>query len=75
METGINTMSKVNVRIRLKTGRLVSLIIALPLDIRDYNRDTISDCVTDYLQDNKIDYKWYKIESYEQGKEANKKTD
>ena len=53
----------INVRVRLITGDAVTVKYELPNDIKDYNKDTIDDAVSDWLDENKVEYKWYRVEN------------
>lgn len=53
----------INVRVRLKTGEAVTVKAELPDNIKDYSKDTINDIVSDWLDDNKVEYKWYRVEN------------
>lgn len=53
----------INVRVRLKTGEAVTVKAEIPDDIKDYGKDTIDDAVSDWLDENKIEYKWYRVEN------------
>lgn len=35
--------------------------VDLPADIRDLETDTITDVVSDYLDENRIQYKWFRV--------------
>lgn len=53
----------INVRVRLKTGEAVTVKVEIPDDIKDYGKDTIDDAVSDWLDENKTEYKWYRVEN------------
>ena len=53
----------INVRVRLNSGEAVTVKAELPDDIKDYGKDTIDDAVSDWLDENKIEYKWYRVEN------------
>jgi len=55
----------VKVRLRQINGEIKNLEVKLPDDIRDYYDDTINDCVSDYLDENNIKYKWYRVAEIE----------
>lgn len=55
----------VKVRVRLKTSEAVTLRAEIPNDLRDYSSDNIDGAVSDWLDDNGVKYKWYRVENPE----------
>ena len=53
----------VTVRVKLKSGEITTIRTELPKDIRNYKEDTISDFISDKLDDDGVEYKWYRVES------------
>jgi uncharacterized protein (DUF2267 family) len=50
----------VKVRVRLKTGEAKTIRAELPNNLKDYSQDTINDAVSDWLDNNGVDCKWYR---------------
>jgi uncharacterized protein (DUF2267 family) len=55
----------IKVRVRLKTGEATTIRAELPNGLKDYSQDTIDDAVSDWLDDNGVEYKWYRTENPE----------
>lgn len=53
----------VKVKLRLKTGELTTVRAEIASDIKDYKKDTIYDVVSDWLDDNGVQYRWYRVEN------------
>jgi hypothetical protein len=51
----------VKVRLKYKTGLKNEFYIELPKDRRDNKPDTINDIISDWMDENKIIYKWFRI--------------
>jgi hypothetical protein len=51
----------VKVRLKLKTGFKNEFYINLPKDRRDNKPDTINDIISDWFNENEIEYKWFRI--------------
>jgi len=52
----------VQIRVRLKNGDMATLPAQLDMDnVRFCDRDKIDDIASDWLDENKIDYKWYRV--------------
>lgn len=49
------------IRVKLKSGNIAVLNAEIPEDIRDLNSDTVNDAVCDWLGENKVDYKWFRL--------------
>jgi len=53
------------VKVRIKTAipchPTITMKVDLPADIRDLETDTITDVVSDYLDENRIQYKWFRV--------------
>jgi len=51
----------VNVRIKTLNNDLATIKVEIPKDLRDYDYDTLNDVVSDYLDDNVTEVKWFRI--------------
>lgn len=51
----------VTVRFKTKENDLCNIKVELPKTIRDYSDDTINDVVSDYLDDNLVEVKWFRV--------------
>ena len=51
----------VKVRIKFLDGDVANIKVDLPSDLKDFNHDTLDDAVSDYLDDNATECKWFRI--------------
>lgn len=51
----------VTIRIRLKNDVIGTMEAILPDDLKDNSEDTLNDAVSDWLDENSIKYKWYRV--------------
>jgi hypothetical protein len=51
----------IEIRIKTPRGNKKHLKIEIPQDRRDDKQDTFNDIASDYLDENKIEYKWFRL--------------
>ena len=57
---------QIKVRVRPKSSDPITLTAEIPNDLGDYSEDNVDGAVSDWLDDNAIKYKWYRVLDYKQ---------